>query len=568
MRCYFEFSNYILSNLRAPPIVEEPVVLHLSLSSLLPDLLICVYVSATQTGRDRPQQSPYAFCPVLLSRMRAWQSNMVTRRRSFLLCVLLVILVALLGASHGLSKDDLIDATFTLPLLQYEDDPEFLDSLRARAQPVLLKDTLAQTSWAALKLWPPVESDSADFYLSRVSTKSVGVKRHTEPKFAIGCCPLKPMKQKDFWKSLTSLPEGAFMYFNADIQLLDEILRQDLAPPFFEETLANEWANTDERRVITNVWIGSKGSTASLHHDPFDNLFVQIHGTKRFTLFSPDHHHALYVYPKTNPSNRQAQVNIDAPNVDQFPRLSEAAHSGIEVVVHPGDVLYLPPFWFHQVTSLETAISVNTWFVSPEIEAMDAAWAETLPFNDQWSDEAFAVGVRVFIRELINKVVGNPADKLAKKEATATRFIKELVDSRFVPLYGPQAPVVADLMSHIASSDDPHIRVHLREQADLDSNTFMTSEAIGKLASSCRSIPESELYEAFPSWHSQLQRSTQSIAKHFRRAASLSGVQITHLEDFLEDIVGQTVGDKSVYHFLSACFLETSTEENEAGSLI
>ena len=34
--------------------------------------------------------------------------------------------------------------------------------------------------------------------------------------------------------------------------------------------------------------------------------------------------------------------------------------------VGPGDVLVVPPFWFHHVETLEESVSVNVWSDAPE----------------------------------------------------------------------------------------------------------------------------------------------------------------------------------------------------------
>ena len=35
-------------------------------------------------------------------------------------------------------------------------------------------------------------------------------------------------------------------------------------------------------------------------------------------------------------------------------------------VLTPGDMLLVPPFWFHHVETLEESVSVNVWSDSPE----------------------------------------------------------------------------------------------------------------------------------------------------------------------------------------------------------
>ena len=55
-------------------------------------------------------------------------------------------------------------------------------------------------------------------------------------------------------------------------------------------------------------------------------------------------------------------VDPQSPDLARFPDFSNA--SPVEVDVHEGETLYLPPMWYHQVSHpLEGAvtIAVNTW---------------------------------------------------------------------------------------------------------------------------------------------------------------------------------------------------------------
>ncbi len=39
--------------------------------------------------------------------------------------------------------------------------------------------------------------------------------------------------------------------------------------------------------------------------------------------------------------------------------------------VRPGDMLVVPPFWFHHVETLEESVSVNVWSDAPEYELIN-----------------------------------------------------------------------------------------------------------------------------------------------------------------------------------------------------
>lgn len=44
---------------------------------------------------------------------------------------------------------------------------------------------------------------------------------------------------------------------------------------------------TGSSAEAVNLWIGTSRSTTSLHHDPYENLYHVLSGSKTFTLVSP-----------------------------------------------------------------------------------------------------------------------------------------------------------------------------------------------------------------------------------------------------------------------------------------
>jgi len=53
-------------------------------------------------------------------------------------------------------------------------------------------------------------------------------------------------------------------------------------------------------------------------------------------------------------------VDCDNPDYEKFPKFREAR--AWEGMLNPGEILYLPARWWHQVRSLQDAISVNFWW--------------------------------------------------------------------------------------------------------------------------------------------------------------------------------------------------------------
>lgn len=58
-------------------------------------------------------------------------------------------------------------------------------------------------------------------------------------------------------------------------------------------------------------------------------------------------------------------------------------HSAQPVVaeVSPGDMLVVPPFWFHHVETLEESVSVNVWSDAPEYSIINKVLVNSVYFT-------------------------------------------------------------------------------------------------------------------------------------------------------------------------------------------
>lgn len=112
------------------------------------------------------------------------------------------------------------------------------------------------------------------------------------------------------------------------------------------------------------VWIGNQAITQT-HFDLYDNLVCMVAGTKRFILFPPEQTKNLYIGPleHTVSGVPASMADIDAPDFERFPRLRDALAAGQTADLRPGDVLFVPYMWWHQVMSDATFnMQVNYWW--------------------------------------------------------------------------------------------------------------------------------------------------------------------------------------------------------------
>jgi Cupin-like domain len=103
----------------------------------------------------------------------------------------------------------------------------------------------------------------------------------------------------------------------------------------------------------TSLWIGPAGTVTPLHHDTTNILFAQIHGRKRVELISPQET-ALLLDPV---HGFYSPVDLDALEGAPHPALRQMRIK--QVVLDPGDALYIPAGWWHRVTSLDVSISFS-----------------------------------------------------------------------------------------------------------------------------------------------------------------------------------------------------------------
>lgn len=139
-------------------------------------------------------------------------------------------------------------------------------------------------------------------------------------------------------------------YLDANLARLSPTLHADAPDPRWFRRPASD----------VNLWCGVLGTSSGLHCDVTPNCNVQVVGTKHFTLFPPSSARALGRIGH----GTHCRVDPNALDVARFPQA--AAARGMEVTLHPGESLYIPVGWFHQVTVTSGwAVNVNFFWRRP-----------------------------------------------------------------------------------------------------------------------------------------------------------------------------------------------------------
>jgi lysine-specific demethylase 8/hypoxia-inducible factor 1-alpha inhibitor (HIF hydroxylase) len=140
---------------------------------------------------------------------------------------------------------------------------------------------------------------------------------------------------------------------------------RSLAPQFDRLSRRTGFELSHFGPVIT-AWWGPPRHTEPLHCDIVDGTLWQLHGEKRVVLFPAQQWCNLYPFPFSSKMSWSfSQVSLKHPDTSRFPRLEEALHHKIELILTEGEILYIPAGWAHEITGVgdtKHVLSVNRFW--------------------------------------------------------------------------------------------------------------------------------------------------------------------------------------------------------------
>jgi hypothetical protein len=146
--------------------------------------------------------------------------------------------------------------------------------------------------------------------------------------------------------------EGGENFYMANNPIPAAMREAIVFPPYFDSSRYSYDA--------TRVWIGGATSGTHLHRDLMDNFLLTVIGSKRVILGSPNQTEAVYSW-EVHSDLASCKFSARAPDYTRFPKATKAKFVTIELL--PGDLLYIPCGWYHEISNRNLACSVN-YFLS------------------------------------------------------------------------------------------------------------------------------------------------------------------------------------------------------------
>jgi lysine-specific demethylase 8 len=97
--------------------------------------------------------------------------------------------------------------------------------------------------------------------------------------------------------------------------------------------------------VLIQSWFGPIGTVSPLHYDAYHNILAQVVGYKFIRLYHPEYS------SKIQPMDGKLKNNSSIDLSTSCDELKDVPH--YDILLAPGDCLFLPRWWWHYITSVE-----------------------------------------------------------------------------------------------------------------------------------------------------------------------------------------------------------------------
>ncbi|MET7937537.1 cupin-like domain-containing protein [Streptomyces sp. NPDC005322] len=128
-----------------------------------------------------------------------------------------------------------------------------------------------------------------------------------------------------------------------------------------------------------NIWVSYDGLRGRPHFDEFENFNLQLEGRKRFVVMPPGFKNYYVRSALRGYGHHSKPTRLDNIDLTRYPRLVAMLAQRRDIVLEPGQMLYLPMGWWHQVDGLDRVnININFWLRDTKILRRPLILADSL----------------------------------------------------------------------------------------------------------------------------------------------------------------------------------------------
>lgn len=232
-----------------------------------------------------------------------------------------------------------IHNTDSVDIIYNPDRQRFFDQYEKPHKPVVVRGLLNEQP-AGLK-W------TMDWFRQELGEIEISLfdNRVEAHKWSHTISPDLTMKFREYFDIICRNEYTPLRMFAANLFKIHPPLKKDFSCP---EIIRNPLG------FLSLMFLGGTGTKVRGHFDIDRSgvLLTQIFGQKKVVLFSPENGPFLYRVP----FNMHTTVDIDNPDYHIYPGLKYV--TGMEVILQPGDSLYIPPGYWHFITYLNGGMGV------------------------------------------------------------------------------------------------------------------------------------------------------------------------------------------------------------------
>lgn len=248
------------------------------------------------------------------------------------------------------TKTSLSDVTIVSnPSIQFFKENHFDPGI-----PIILTDCMSQ--WPASTKW---QQPSYLLHVAghRIVPIEIG-KNYTADNWSQDLVKFKDFFRRQFLSDSNEATTSHHVEYLAQHNLFDQIpeLRADIIIPEYC-CVSNQTEVHSEPDI--KAWLGPKDTISPLHYDIKHNLLCQVFGHKQIILAAPKDTENVYPFAGDMLGNT-SQIDAGHLDFDKFPLTKNVKF--FTITLYKGEILYIPPKWWHYVRSLSKSFSISFWW--------------------------------------------------------------------------------------------------------------------------------------------------------------------------------------------------------------